>query len=66
MDRSDPTYANLFRRAAELVGGEEELCRRLQVPAEQLASWLAGKTIPPNSATVAAVDILLKHLVPPA
>jgi hypothetical protein len=65
MVRSDPTYANLLSRAAELLGGAEQLCRRLQVPAEQCASWLAGRTVPPNAVVVAVVDILLEHLGPP-
>jgi hypothetical protein len=45
--------------AAELLGGAEPLARRLQVPADELARWLAGEGILDIGILARAIDVLL-------
>jgi hypothetical protein len=61
----DLTYANLLRRAGELVGGVEELCKLLEVSEAECAeceSWLSGRVIPPSSVLLRVVDLLIDHV----
>jgi hypothetical protein len=58
----DLTYANLLRRAGELVGGVEELCKLLEVSEAECESWLSGRVIPPNSVLLRVVDLLIDHV----
>lgn len=44
--------------AATLVGGEEELARKVGVTPAQLALWLAGRERPPMAVFKKAVDIV--------
>ncbi len=47
-----------LRYAAELVGGEEELMRRLGIGREELDRWLSGAERPPLGVFLKAVDIV--------
>lgn len=47
-------------RAAEILGGTEELRRALHVPPRALAEWLAGVKEPPMDVFLQAVDIISK------
>jgi hypothetical protein len=58
----DLTYANLLRRAGEVVGGIEELCKLLQVPRAECEAWLTGRVFPPTDVLVRVVDILIDHV----
>jgi hypothetical protein len=58
----DMTYANIFRRAAEILGGEVELCELLEASPEACESWLTGRAKPPADALLKAVDVLLAHV----
>ena len=60
--RNVPTlYARTLSRAAEVVGGEEQLALQLRVAPSQLALWLAGKATPPGDIFLNAVDIVGEH-----
>jgi transcriptional regulator with XRE-family HTH domain len=52
-----------------LVGGQQELARRLGVSPSHLLPWLAGTSTPPIEAFLKAVDIVGDHdiqqLTPP-
>jgi DNA-binding transcriptional regulator YdaS (Cro superfamily) len=50
-------------RAAEVVGGNEALRRRLNVSALLLAAWMSGVRAPPTEVFLKAVDIVEKELV---
>ena len=56
------TYANIFRRAAEILGGEPQLCRLLEVSSEQCDAWLTGHAKPSAQALAKIVDVLLAHV----
>lgn len=58
----DLTYANLLRRAGELVGGVDELCKLLEVSEDECESWLSGRVIPPTGVLLRVVDILIDHV----
>ena len=46
-------------RAAELLGGNAALAKRLRVPLDTLICWLAGDERPPNIYFLRAVDVVL-------
>lgn len=48
----------VLARAVELVGGREELARRLEVRPQLLDSWLAGATPIPETVFLKAVDVV--------
>ena len=66
-------YARTLVRAAELVGGQQELARQLGVFPSHLVAWIAGTSNPPVEVFLKAVDIVGDHdnqqlrtpLVPP-
>jgi len=58
---NDTVRCRALRRAAELVGGDDALCKELQVPAEDLASWLRGDRFPPTFVFLKVVDLLIAH-----
>jgi succinate dehydrogenase flavin-adding protein (antitoxin of CptAB toxin-antitoxin module) len=58
----DMTYANIFRRAAEILGSEHDLRRLLEVTQEQLESWLSGHAKPSAEALAKVVDVLIAHV----
>jgi DNA-binding transcriptional regulator YdaS (Cro superfamily) len=51
-------YVGTLQRAAELVGGEEALARRLKVTPSHLALWLQGIATPPCDVFLRAADIV--------
>jgi transcriptional regulator with XRE-family HTH domain len=62
-------YSRTLRRAAELVGSQQELARRLGIFPSHLLPWLAGTSTPPIEVFLKAVDIVGDHdnqqLTPP-
>ena len=53
------TYRVTLARAAEYVGGAQALCERLDVPMRELTLWLQGKSTPPPTVFLKAIDIVL-------
>jgi len=47
--------------ALRVVGSEQALSRRLQVPAADLSKWLRGEGNPPQSTFLRTVDLLVEH-----
>jgi hypothetical protein len=58
-------HARTLQRAAEIVGGEQELALRLGVTPSHLALWLRDLADPPMAVFFRAVDIVLEHDAPP-
>lgn len=54
----ESTYSKAFRRAADLVGGVDELRARIKVSGEELAAWLAGEVVPPYPVFREVVDLI--------
>jgi len=54
-------YVRTLQRAAELVGGEQALARRLKVTPSHLALWLQGVVSPPCDFFLKAADIVSEH-----
>jgi DNA-binding transcriptional regulator YdaS (Cro superfamily) len=54
-------YIRTLKRAAELIGGEEELARRLMVTPAHLALWIRGVLPPPGDVFLKAADIVAEH-----
>ena len=48
----------VLQRAAQLLGGERALARRLHVPMPDLFRFLRGSEVPPRQVFLAAVDVL--------
>lgn len=55
-----------LQKAAELVGGQKALARRLRVPLAELQKWLAGDGRPPMATFLKAVDLVLDETAYPA
>jgi hypothetical protein len=56
-----------LQKAAELVGGQKALARRLRVPLAELQKWIAGSGQPPMAIFLRAVDLVLDETpYPPA
>jgi len=51
----------VLQRAAELLGSERALARKLRVPMPALFSWLKGTDKPPRALFLEAVDVLIAH-----
>jgi hypothetical protein len=58
----DTSYGNIFRRAAEIVGGETQLCRLLEVSAEQCRAWMDGRAKPSAQSLLKVVDVLVAYV----
>jgi len=58
MDRRKELYAQTLQRAADKVGGVDELSKKLQVRSQFIASWIEGKGIPPRDVFLRAADLL--------
>ena len=56
------TQARALHRACVIVGGVDALARQLGVPEASLHAWLEGRDEPPQSAFLAAVEIVLLHI----
>lgn len=51
-------YTRTLARAAEIVGGEEELARTLKVAPRRLALWIRGVVTPPGEVFLLAASIV--------
>jgi hypothetical protein len=60
------TVLRALQLACLILGGRDPLARQLSVSAESLLDWLQGRSDPPYSVFLAAVEILVldaeKHL----
>lgn len=54
-------HGQTLKRAAEIVGGEEALARRLQVSPNHLELWIRGLASPPDDVFLKAADIVGEH-----
>ena len=54
-------HARALKRAAEIVGSEEALARRLQVIPHHLDLWIRGILSPPDDVFLKAADIVGEH-----
>jgi hypothetical protein len=54
-------YAQTLKRAAEIVGGEQNLAVRLRVTPSHLALWIQGVESPPTKIFLKAVDVLADY-----
>jgi hypothetical protein len=57
-------YARTFMAAAELVGGDEELARRLGIAGADLAAWMSGCGAPPLATILKAADLITDAAAP--
>jgi hypothetical protein len=55
------TYSNALQVAAKILGGREQLRRRLGATEADLTSWMTGEVEPPSAVFLEAVDIMLDH-----
>jgi hypothetical protein len=58
-------YARTLRRAANMVGGIDELAARLNVSREDLVHWTQGTRRAPPTVFLQAVDIVLEQTANP-
>jgi hypothetical protein len=54
-------HARTLQRAAEIVGGEEQLALKLGVTPSHLALWIKGFADPPLDVFLRAVDLVAEH-----
>jgi len=52
-------YSRALQKAAELVGGRDELARILQVPAAELERWIVDEAKPSREIFLRVVDLIL-------
>jgi hypothetical protein len=52
------------RKAAEVLGGREQLARTLQVPLAEVEKWIADKGKPPREIFLRIVDLILDETGP--
>lgn len=52
-------YSRALKKAAELLGGREQLAQVLQIPAEQIDKWIADQGKPPREVFLRIVDLIL-------
>jgi hypothetical protein len=52
-------YSRALLKAAELLGGRDELAQVLQVPAAEIEKWIADDGKPPREVFLRVVDIIL-------
>jgi hypothetical protein len=57
---TDSLHARLLGKAAELLGGRAPLSRELQVPAQNLARWIAGIEPMPRLVFLKVVDLIIE------
>lgn len=58
-------YVRTLIRAAEIVGGAQELAFRLKVTPSHLSLWMAGLEACPGHVFLQAVDLVLDREIPP-
>jgi len=61
----DPLYARCVVRAAQLLGGYDELGAHLGIATPRLEAWSRGEAVPPTTVFLQIVDIILDAGVPP-
>lgn len=54
-------HAKTLQRAAEIVGGEQQLALRLKVTPSHLALWIQGIEPPPGDIFLKAVDLVVDN-----
>lgn len=54
-------HARAFRRAADILGGAEELAKVLHTPSFVVKLWMQGRGMAPLSAFFKAVDVIYQH-----
>lgn len=54
-------HAKTLQRAAEIVGGEQQLALRLKVTPSHLALWIQGIERPPGDIFLKAVDLVVDY-----
>ena len=54
-------YPRALARAAQILGGTEELRSFLSVPKTMLDLWLGGYAMPPDDVFLRVVDLLAEH-----
>jgi len=52
-------HTRVLHRACQLLGGVEQLARRLRVSPAKVHAWLEGDDVPPSSIFLKAVDLIL-------
>lgn len=57
----ETTYVRVLHRACLIVGGLNQLAEHLKVPELALRTWMEGREEPPETAFLAAIDILLLY-----
>ena len=55
-----PTRALAFRRAATMVGGLEQLAKRLKVSERQLDYWMRDIGTPPDTVFFDVIDLIIE------
>ena len=55
---NDTLYTRVLQRAAEALGGIEQLRASLDVPLAQLNSWMMGRAKPPDAVFLKLADAL--------
>jgi len=59
-------YSRALRKAADLHGGRDRLSKLLQVPAADIAKWIADQGKPPREIFLRIVDLILDETEPAA
>lgn len=59
-------YSRALQKAAELLGGRDQLSRALQVPKAAIDQWIAGEGKPPREVFLRVVDLILDESAPGA
>ncbi|HWD23814.1 MAG TPA: hypothetical protein VG591_11865 [Burkholderiales bacterium] len=54
-------HAKTLQRAAEIVGGEQQLALRLKVTPSHLALWIQEIELPPGDIFLQAVDLVVDN-----
>ena len=57
-------YSRALRKAADLHGGRDRLSKLLQVPAADIAKWIADQGKPPREIFLRIVDLILDETGP--
>lgn len=58
-------FSRVLRKAAELIGSREKLCRHLRVSRTDLDLWIDGKAEPPTAIFHKAIHFVIDELPPP-
>lgn len=52
-------YTRVLHRACQILGGVDQLARHLKASRVLVHAWLEGEEVPPSSAFLKAVDLIL-------